>query len=147
MEIQFYLTFFIIGFCNIFQSVDNANILCLMDVPSISHHIWNQVLVEELSAKGHNVTVISPNIKNAESNSHYLELEEVYPTVFNGPEALDLFEMARVNIFESIPIPYTFGLLGCSGKFQLFSYSYFYFNNHFRYTEIKWFAKATELYQ
>lgn len=118
MEVQFYLSFFLIGFCNIFQSVHNANILCLMDVPSISHHIWNQVLVEELTAKGHNVTVISPNIKNVESNSHYLELEEVYPTVFNGPDAVDLFEMARVNIFESIPIPYTFGLLGCSGKIQ-----------------------------
>jgi glucuronosyltransferase len=38
-----------------------ANILAILPTPSPSHHLWNSVLMTTLAARGHHVTVISPD--------------------------------------------------------------------------------------
>lgn len=56
-----------------------ANILYLDSVPSLSHHIWNEVMVGGLLQNGHNVTLIgyyegkieSPNYTVLKINCKY----------------------------------------------------------------------------
>ncbi|EDS25660.1 UDP-glucuronosyltransferase 2B20 [Culex quinquefasciatus] len=80
-----------------------ANILCLFGVASPSHHIWNRAIVDALAAKGHNLTIVSPDVeKNTVENIHYIELEETYPELYSGPHNVDLMEMANENVFKSV---------------------------------------------
>uniref|UniRef100_A0A182IRD8 UDP-glycosyltransferases domain-containing protein n=1 Tax=Anopheles atroparvus TaxID=41427 RepID=A0A182IRD8_ANOAO len=84
-------------------AVDGANILCLMGVASPSHHIWNRAIMDALAREGHNLTILSADVeKNQPSNVHYVHLEEIYPTLYTGPESLDLMEMANENLFSSV---------------------------------------------
>lgn len=46
---------------------------------SPSHFIFNKALAEGLASRGHNVTIVSPDVdKNFVPNVHYIHLEEVY---------------------------------------------------------------------
>ncbi|XP_035794379.1 UDP-glucuronosyltransferase 2B1-like [Anopheles albimanus] len=84
-------------------AVDGANILCLMGVASPSHHIWNRSIMGALAQAGHNLTILSADVeKNQPDNVHYIHLEEIYPTLYTGPESLDLLEMANENEFASV---------------------------------------------
>lgn len=59
--------------------VGAANILFLATLPSPSHHIWNGAVVNELARRGHNITVISPDIdKNPPPGVHYILIEDQY---------------------------------------------------------------------
>lgn len=92
------------------------NILGLLPVSSPSHHIWNKSLMEAIAARGHNVTIISPDVeKTAQANIHYIHLEEVYPTLYNGSDKIDIIEMANKNAFAEIPLFHDFGLKICEG--------------------------------
>uniref|UniRef100_A0A182YPK7 Uncharacterized protein n=1 Tax=Anopheles stephensi TaxID=30069 RepID=A0A182YPK7_ANOST len=83
--------------------VNGANILCLMGVASPSHHIWNRAIMDGLARQGHNLTILSADVeRNQPSNVHYVHLEEIYPTLYSGPESIDLMEMANENLFKSI---------------------------------------------
>uniref|UniRef100_A0A182QKP4 UDP-glucuronosyltransferase n=1 Tax=Anopheles farauti TaxID=69004 RepID=A0A182QKP4_9DIPT len=83
--------------------VNAANILCLMGVASPSHHIWNRAIMDALAQNGHNLTILSADVeKNQPSNVHYVHLEEIYPTLYTGPDSIDLLEMANENLFQSV---------------------------------------------
>uniref|UniRef100_A0A182ISD2 UDP-glycosyltransferases domain-containing protein n=1 Tax=Anopheles atroparvus TaxID=41427 RepID=A0A182ISD2_ANOAO len=93
-----------------------ANILCLMAVPSPSHHIWNRVLVNELAANGHNLTVVSPDIElRPNANVTYIHLEETYNAIHEGATAIDFYEMAQAGVLESLKIFYNYAVSMCIG--------------------------------
>ncbi|XP_023025286.2 UDP-glucosyltransferase 2 [Leptinotarsa decemlineata] len=54
---------------------DSAKILGIFFVPSISHQIAYRPIWRELSIRGHNVTVISPNILNDSSLTNLTEID------------------------------------------------------------------------
>lgn len=92
------------------------NILCLMGVPSPSHHIWNRVLMEALAAKGYNLTIVSPDIEKVQKpNLTYIHLEETYHTIHDGDTAIDLYEMAQESLVKSMVTFYDFGISLCEG--------------------------------
>ncbi|KFB50411.1 AGAP005752-PA-like protein [Anopheles sinensis] len=93
-----------------------ANILCLMGVPSPSHHIWNRALVNALAANGHNLTVVSPDIElKPTANVTYIHLEETYNAIHEGSTAIDFYEMAQAGVVESLKIFYNYALSMCVG--------------------------------
>ncbi|XP_053674713.1 UDP-glucosyltransferase 2-like [Anopheles nili] len=93
-----------------------ANILCLMGVPSPSHHIWNRALMEGLAARGHNLTIVSPDIEvKQKPNLTYIHLEETYDTIHEGATAIDFYEMAQAGILESMKIFYDYAMSMCIG--------------------------------
>uniref|UniRef100_A0A182NJS8 UDP-glycosyltransferases domain-containing protein n=1 Tax=Anopheles dirus TaxID=7168 RepID=A0A182NJS8_9DIPT len=98
------------------QLASGANILCLMAVPSPSHHIWNRALMEALAARGHNLTVVSPDIeRKATPNVTYIHLEETYNVIHEGATAIDFYEMAQAGIVESMKIFYDYAISMCIG--------------------------------
>uniref|UniRef100_A0A182PSE1 UDP-glycosyltransferases domain-containing protein n=1 Tax=Anopheles epiroticus TaxID=199890 RepID=A0A182PSE1_9DIPT len=93
-----------------------ANILALMAVPSPSHHIWNRVLVDALAARGHNITVVSPDIeRKPKPNVTYIHLEKTYDTIHEGSTAIDFYEMGQSGILESMKIFYDYAISMCIG--------------------------------
>uniref|UniRef100_A0A182K8V2 UDP-glycosyltransferases domain-containing protein n=1 Tax=Anopheles christyi TaxID=43041 RepID=A0A182K8V2_9DIPT len=98
------------------RMADGANILALMAVPSPSHHIWNRVLVDALAARGHNLTVVSPDIeRKPKANVTYIHLEKTYDTIHEGATAIDFYEMAQAGIVESMKIFYEYAISMCIG--------------------------------
>uniref|UniRef100_A0A182FZT7 UDP-glycosyltransferases domain-containing protein n=1 Tax=Anopheles albimanus TaxID=7167 RepID=A0A182FZT7_ANOAL len=96
--------------------VEGANILCLFAVPSPSHHIWNRVLVDALAAKGHNLTIVSPDVeKKVKPNITYIHLEKTYDTIHEGSTAIDFYEMAQSGVLESMVIFYDYAISMCTG--------------------------------
>ncbi|XP_062544576.1 UDP-glucosyltransferase 2-like [Armigeres subalbatus] len=92
------------------------NILCLMGVPSPSHHIWNRVLMEALAAKGYNLTIVSPDTEKIQKpNMTYIHLEEVYHTIHDGDTAIDFYEMAQQNLVTSMFTFYDYAFSLCEG--------------------------------
>uniref|UniRef100_A0A2C9GUN2 UDP-glycosyltransferases domain-containing protein n=1 Tax=Anopheles culicifacies TaxID=139723 RepID=A0A2C9GUN2_9DIPT len=81
--------------------VQGANILCIMTVPSPSHHIWNRVIMEELVNRGHNLTVVSQDGDKSRTNLTYIMLERVYSTLYEE-EGMDLLEMSKETPFQSL---------------------------------------------
>lgn len=63
-----------------FVCVANAkNILVLNGLPSPSHHIWSREIINELSLRGHNVTVLSADFDPVPpANVRYLLLNDIY---------------------------------------------------------------------
>lgn len=58
---------------------NTKNILVLNGLPSPSHHIWNREIINGLSVRGHNVTVLSTDFDPVPpANVHYLLLNDVY---------------------------------------------------------------------
>nr|CAD7453224.1 unnamed protein product [Timema tahoe] len=59
--------------------VYGAKILALLTLTSHSHHIWNRSLMKALAARGHQVTVVSPDSDpDSGANLTYIVLEESY---------------------------------------------------------------------
>lgn len=58
-----------------------GNILCLMGVPSPSHHIWNRSLMLELSKRGYNLTILTVEIEESQPNLHFITMEDVYERI------------------------------------------------------------------
>ncbi|ETN60648.1 glucosyl/glucuronosyl transferase [Anopheles darlingi] len=95
---------------------EGANILCLFAVPSPSHHIWNRVLVDALAAKGHNLTIVSPDVeKKVKPNITYIHLEKTYDAIHEGATAIDFYEMAQSGVLESMFIFYDYAISMCTG--------------------------------
>lgn len=106
-----------------------ANILFLNFVPFPSHHLWNNVLVIGLAAKGHNVTFVSvEGAKQKISNVHNIHLEKVYEAYFHGEESLDVLYYADEGAIEAlIELPEVFeavcdGALESKGLDEILSY-------------------------
>nr|CAD7426444.1 unnamed protein product [Timema monikensis] len=65
--------------------VYGANILGLLTLTSYSHHIWNRSLMQALAARGHQVTVVSPDSDpNTGPNLTYILLEGSYENIMDN---------------------------------------------------------------
>nr|CAD7437951.1 unnamed protein product [Timema bartmani] len=65
--------------------VYGANILGLLTITSYSHHIWNRSLMQALAARGHQLTVVSPDSDpNTGPNLTYILLEGSYEHIMNN---------------------------------------------------------------
>lgn len=61
------------------QGVCCSKILALMTVPSHSHHLWNQVYLKALTARGHQITYVGVDeYKKPPENITYILLEHAY---------------------------------------------------------------------
>lgn len=98
--------------------VQSANILYLAGVACYSHHSWNGVLINGLAAKGHNVTILSADLEPNTNNTHYIHLDNLYPTYFDAEskDSVDYSEMSDSGLLAGIEDFYNFGILGCKGQ-------------------------------
>lgn len=94
----------LICFLNI-SELNAANILALVVTASPSHHIWNRALMLELAARGHNVTVASPDPEKQKFPNHtdiYLEgmYEEVHANFDYEAMIEDSVVQNQIAIFQ-----------------------------------------------
>lgn len=76
------LSFFLLYNC---LFINAAEILYISVLPSPSHHIFNSAICNELANRGHNVTVISPDLdKNPPAGVHYIHMENQYNEIRDG---------------------------------------------------------------
>ncbi|XP_055626412.1 UDP-glucosyltransferase 2-like [Toxorhynchites rutilus septentrionalis] len=114
--VRFVAFFVTVLLASIVPFSNGTNILCLMGVPSPSHHIWNRVLMEALAAKGYNLTIVSPDIeKSQKPNLTYIHLEETYPAIHEGDTAIDLYAMAQEGLVQSLMTFYKYAISMCEG--------------------------------
>ncbi|XP_069681643.1 UDP-glycosyltransferase UGT5-like isoform X1 [Periplaneta americana] len=80
-------------------AVEGARILALLPVPSPSHHIWNRALVLALAAKGHHVTVFTPDReKKPVGNFREIIIEGIYEHI---AETESYTEMSTMSYWEN----------------------------------------------
>ena len=81
--------------------------------------------MDGLARAGHNLTILSADVeKNQPNNVHYVHLEEIYPTLYSGPDSIDLMEMANENVFKSVVSFYRdFVVHECAGRNYLYAFS------------------------
>ncbi|KAG5668646.1 hypothetical protein PVAND_016581 [Polypedilum vanderplanki] len=112
---SFSFLFFLIFFA-IVKSEAVKNILFLNGVASPSHFIFNKVIAEGLAKRGYNVTFVSLDVDQESSkNLHYIHLENVYASIYNGSVFIDLLELSKESSLESIFSYYNYGILTCEG--------------------------------
>ncbi|XP_058456177.1 UDP-glucosyltransferase 2-like [Malaya genurostris] len=115
---------------------NTANILCILTVPSPSHHIWNRVWIEALVERGHNLTVVSQDADMSKPNLTYILLENVYTHLHDSGDVnfvsksqessletvvsfmnyftivcAPMLDSAGLNIIESYPDDFKFDLV------------------------------------
>nr|XP_019539380.2 UDP-glucuronosyltransferase 2B15-like [Aedes albopictus] len=83
------------------KTVNSANILCILTVPSPSHHIWNRVWMEALVERGHNLTTITMDSDQSKQNLSYIHMEYVYPALFED-QGVDYVEMSKESAFRTV---------------------------------------------
>lgn len=108
----------------IISPVQSVNILYLAGVACPSHHFWNGVLINGLAAKGHNVTILSADVEPNTNNTHYIHLDNLYPTYFDAEskDSVDYSEMSGSGLLAGIEDFYNFGILGCKGQINFVCY-------------------------
>lgn len=95
------------------------NLLFLNGMASPSHHIWNRSVMEAMAKRGYNLTIISPDIdKKPLDNMHYIHLENVYPTIYNGTEAMDIAAFASLPPLTSLLSINMFYVANCDGIYN-----------------------------
>ncbi|XP_058827951.1 uncharacterized protein LOC131687877 [Topomyia yanbarensis] len=83
------------------QITNGANILCILTVPSPSHHIWNRVWMEALVERGHNLTVVSQDGDKSKPNLTYILLETVYSHLYENGE-INYVEMSKESSYQTV---------------------------------------------
>lgn len=68
-------------FVLLLATVDSANILFLLPVPSPSHRLWNNVLIEGLAKRGHNLTVLTVEYERSRPNVTFIYMENIYESL------------------------------------------------------------------
>lgn len=63
------------------SAVDSANVLFLLPVPSPSHRLWNNVLIEGLQERGHNLTVLTVEYERSRPNVTFIYMESIYESL------------------------------------------------------------------
>uniref|UniRef100_A0A182IWP0 UDP-glucuronosyltransferase n=1 Tax=Anopheles atroparvus TaxID=41427 RepID=A0A182IWP0_ANOAO len=96
------------------QCAHGVNILCIMTVPSPSHHIWNRAIMEELVSRGHNLTVVSQDGDKSRTNLTYIMLEKVYAAIYEEG-GLDLVKVSQESPISSLFTFKSFYLGMCRG--------------------------------
>jgi glucuronosyltransferase len=61
-----------------FNPIHSANILFLLPVPSPSHRLWNNVLIEGLEELGHNLTIVTVEQELSRKNVTFICIRNVY---------------------------------------------------------------------
>lgn len=61
--------------------VESANILFLLPVPSPSHRLWNNVLIDGLAERGHNLTILTVEYERSRPNVTYIYMENIYESL------------------------------------------------------------------
>ncbi len=63
----------------------------------------NRNIFYKLAAKGHNLTILSPDIdKEQTSGLHYIWAERVYSYLYNGSKAINLIDMVDDSPYEGV---------------------------------------------
>lgn len=63
----------------------------------------NRHIYYALAGRGHNVTVLSPDLDQEKTpNLHYIHLEGLYETFYNGTQVFDFVEMAQATKMKNI---------------------------------------------
>lgn len=63
----------------------------------------NRNIFYKLAAKGHNLTILSPDVdKENTSGVHYIWAEKVYSTLYNGSKAIDIKDMANQSSYQAV---------------------------------------------
>lgn len=66
------------------NSVESANILCLLGTPSIGHHVWNKALLMALADRGHNLTVLTAEpVEGSTTRMHFIHMSGVYDAIYD----------------------------------------------------------------
>ncbi|GJQ80788.1 hypothetical protein Trydic_g9379 [Trypoxylus dichotomus] len=96
--------------------VYGANILFLSLLPAVSHHVWNEAVIEALLAKGHSITLLSHVGTELElENYTVLEIEGFH----NSHEAsIDATSLFKLNSVQHILHLWDFNLEICEYDFQ-----------------------------
>ena len=92
-----------------------ANILYLSTVSSPSHFLWCKNILNELHARGHNVTALSGDVDTSKQNLTYIHLEEMYPTVYEDGKEPDFFEYGNLSPAETFKLYAQFSEQACVG--------------------------------
>jgi len=98
---------FVSAFCGFVVIANCANILFLLPVPSPSHRLWNDVLIEGLAARGHNLTVLSVEYERSRPNVTFIHLEKVYESLAEWQTAVP-WNIESPNSFNIIKQHYQF---------------------------------------
>lgn len=77
-------------------TIQSANILFLLAVPSPSHRLWNNVLIEKLNANGHNLTVLTVEYEISMPNVTYIYVEKIY-------ESLNVYDNVWLDLKTKSP--------------------------------------------
>jgi len=89
-----------------------AKILGLMSTPSTSHHIWNRALMLALVARGHQVTVLSPDPeKQPVANHTDIVIEKAYEKIAESEYHYET--MSTLTILENSLIWFHWGQENC----------------------------------
>ncbi|XP_055604627.1 UDP-glucosyltransferase 2-like [Uranotaenia lowii] len=86
----------------------SANVLILSGVPAPSHSLWFKHLAHSLALKGHNVTVLCPDIeRKPPTNVSYIHLENLYSAFYNSsqpnlPYFFHLHELNPLVVLEQV---------------------------------------------
>ena len=89
-----------------------AKILGLMPTPSPSHHIWNRALMLALVARGHQVTVLSPDPeKQPVANHTDIVIEKAYEKIAESEYHYET--MSTLTILENSLIWFHWGQENC----------------------------------
>lgn len=93
-----------------------SNILYLSNVPSPSHFIWCNSLLNSLHKNGHNITALSPDVETSRTNMTYLHLDQVYPEIYNGSVDIDFFAYGRAKSWELLLLYGMISKTACEGS-------------------------------
>lgn len=85
------------------SSVNSANILGFFMFPSISHQIVYQPIWRELSLRGHNVTVVTPDPLNDPSLTNLTEISVSFTYDFLKKNRIDKIMSKDSNAFQTLP--------------------------------------------
>jgi len=106
-----WLTLLFIAGCNVDHD-STAKILGLMPTPSPSHHIWNRALMLALVARGHQVTVLSPDPeKQPVANHTDIVIEKAYEKIAESEYHYET--MSTLTILENSLIWFHWGQENC----------------------------------
>lgn len=113
---KMYTAIFII-LCQIYSSVNSANILGAFVVPSISHQAVFQPIWRELSLRGHKVTVITPNPLKDPKLTNLTEIDVSF--AYDILRKMNLQETMRKDLPLSRILETIYALTGDSAEAEL----------------------------
>jgi glucuronosyltransferase len=97
----------------IITAVESANILFLLPVPSASHRLWNNVLIEGLEERGHNLTVLTVETERSRRNVTYICMSQIYESLnefhYSANDDVGTALMKQKSSFDIIKENYQLG--------------------------------------